>query len=106
MSVDKELIGTEFEYHYYGPGQEKPDIYKCFVAQADPEKGITGKPFDPQEMLDDGFANDETGVMNCVCVFKDMENFEGEYAEAKAEILEGIVILKQDVAQTFGVCAF
>ena len=118
--VDKELLGTEFTFVTYA-SKELPKVkYKCFVAQADPNIGITAKPIDPEEMVRDGFMSDSRGEMNAICLTTETTtpvtgSFAGEYELLKKEMLAGEVPstslrpkeeLKDHRGFDIGLCAF
>ncbi len=105
MGTDKELIGVEFEYKWFDNDGSEPEIYSCFVAQADPDIGITGKPFDEEEMRVKDFNLDAKGEMNTICLTKKHNNFVEKYAATKAEILTGVVKHTSSLGH-IGECAF
>ena len=84
MAHDKELTGVEFDY------VTELGTFHCFVAQADPDIGITAKPFEPEAMEKAGFHYDENDEMNAICLsksvnFNDTGTFSKEYEFCKKD---------------------
>ncbi len=108
MAIDKELIGVEFVY-IWSNGQ----TFKGYVAQADPDIGITVLPLDEDEFLKSGGRKNIEGEVILMCIREELlypgETLEEDYAKHKKLILEDGCVDVEKLNQGgggVGSCAF